>query len=45
MTGALLGPGSSGAPLIWMMLAAALLGLASTLWVMAVARSRGPMGA
>lgn len=43
-TGALLGPGSGGAPLIWMMLGAALLGLAATLWVMAVARSRGPLG-
>ena len=45
MTGALLGPGSGGAPLIWTMLGAALLGLCATLWVMAVARSRGPIGA
>ncbi len=45
VTGALLGPGSQGGPLICMMLASALLGLATTLWVIAVARRRGPLGA
>ncbi len=44
LTGALLGPDTGAWPLMIMMLASALLGLVATLWVIRVARVRGPLG-
>lgn len=41
LAGALVGP-ASGAPMLWLMLGCALGSIATTLWVMQVARRRGP---
>ena len=40
LAGALLGPGTGAWPLIWIMLGCSVLGIATTLWVMRVARLR-----
>jgi DHA1 family bicyclomycin/chloramphenicol resistance-like MFS transporter len=41
LAGALLGPGTGAWPLAWLMFACSSLSIASTLWVMHVARLRG----
>ena len=42
LAGALLGPGTGAAPLVWLMFLCSAASIASTLWVMHVARLRGP---